>query len=1474
MIGPGCNTPFSDSKVPDFGKAIKHINMHGLDSLPLQQQMVFGELFTLRNIGRAWDKQIKTGLDSLSANERALVAGITEETIDDFRLDDQTIVELDKIDPEIQSKIDSDVLNQELSQASGLLRQTREGIDQIVTDKLGDTSVVEQLKNNSESPLWENLDANDSEKLKQLFEVEQSLSNSIGKIESSAATVMGESAPSKPVAPDSETIAMSRAFVDQVQQLPGAGKNHIEAHKLSLEQRLADVRTQIKLKELGTDSLIARKGEYTPHIEAIKQSLENDPTVLPPGSMEVDRQLKAINNEIAYVDSLPPIEKLLEIEENLVREQYLLRSTEEGFNPELKIAGIPLPNMYKFLTWLDELGSEGFPEARALTEEEAQRIAAQNRQELWESLPKPFRNAINRTLGMVKDTGHRVTQSGQKDVLNEAISEQTNRQAITAEAVEVKSGFDSKDLEDEIRNKMPSTISNLKAQYSELAGEDPVRAYQAWSKVFTDKIDPVMHDQELRSLAHDFLQRDGISDQTVAEALNPILSSLNRQGTAEFLGARIQLAYSMQKSGRIADKFLNLGPGASDELRADTSKLLITQLAQTLGLQRAYRQTVRGIGRTLRAAGLNIDAESIFDPGKGQIAAAWTDMVKKEMNERPVKMLGHAVSQKMDNAITQLEKGLPVNWKDKALQEELSVLAMLAKDMEAEPVTGVLADQLKKGASLGVNGLLTARTANILSSWGTFWMNTVNGVMRVATLPAYPVFGAALTPQELPKALKRSAMTYAQIGKQLSGAIKLGAISFQEGIGLYDPMGQRVEGMTSAGIVDDFVEVRPELGWDINRITSPEFRENHPHWSLGINFLWRALTFPLRMLSASDTMLKSVQGNAEHWVRLYERSYDELVRSKATGDIGKTAALRADKLLKADLMDVIIHPDDPRRRKVIPEAAMSNEQAINTGRQVTFTDDFLVDPEKRSMRRGQELAKQKGVEEADMPYETSEYMRQNEGYRIPKTVTDLTHAIWIWPKLLADARQSKIGPLVTVVATFLKTPTNLIKSAMRHGPTAPLVDSWWRDLTSEDMVTRQRARGEVVLGSMAIAGTIYMMNHNTNIEITGAGPLEYNTRKMWREAQGYAPYSFRTRKNADSEWSEWTSYRSFEPLASIVATIADYRMMNHSMTEEERDRLGGLIVLKTLGSAANSTLGKTWFTGISELIDMLQRTQNKDTKIPGRRHPFFRWIQRNAASFAPSSSRVRISKRQKDPTVRTVPSGTFGSEMLGELSKVARVPGWNPELPPVLDPLTGEPIVLQGINGAEWAEGMWFEGLVNAGPHTAFQVPQYPKDPVKKAIADAGVGLGPYSGNSVKKRYTRKGRIKDNHMTHEEYSAWLTFRTKGLVEIDGRAWTLYDRLAYVINSDEYNALTDYGGVKREIQRNYRAERLVEEIKRFDEMADKYFELSPAAERINENLARFVPLDKIDQYNEEFGRLPDAKIIEQATDKAAQQITGN
>lgn len=1448
-------TLYSGLEIPDFSKAIGDIRTYGFDSLPLNLQLTFGELFSVRDRFRAWSKS-KSG-KPLTAGEMVMIEGLDDVNINALKLDEETIRQLDLIDPDVQTRTDSEALNNELTRVS----------EQLV-------EVENAIKNKPDDP--------------ELKARQDKLNTAIGKLKVAAGQVMESSGSTRPDAPDGELVAMARAHVEQIGALPVPETNRIEKNMKAINLQLKDVRSQIRLSQAGSEPLMKQKKRLQ---EKVGEMLKQPPTeALRQQLGMANRQLKVLDYDIANVQALPPRDALLQLEENLVRQQYLLKSVADGFNPQHSIAGVPVQAIRRILGWLDNLGY--IDEARALDDDTAKKIASDQRQKVWNTLPKPLRSGVKNLLKSVKDNGHRVKNIGPKKVLEEAEFEQKNRQEVTADRVEVKSGDTTQDISDRITVNMPTIINDLKSQYENMQGENIVENFKFWTNGLERNVDETLPDKELRRLVYDFVTNDGISDASANELLRPMLSSMDRKGTVAFLAARMQLDYSTQLSARAADKWLSLGKEATEQVRKETAQLFMQQFGSTLALRQAYNQTARYLGRNLRSIQIKPDANAILGTSDREVGDAWISAMQRENKKGPTTLLNHKVSKKMDDALFKLYNDKPIDWTDAELQQEMNVLAVLAKDLQTEPVMGAFADQLSKAIDVGAKGLMTMRTASILSSHGTFWVNTLGGLFKVAITPALaPVGALAGSPKDVPASLEKALLTYVQMGKQLGGAVKLAYLAGKHGVGLYDPQGVRLEGFGTASQVDDAVYVEPGE-WNINNVGGDKWHQNMPHLAEGLDWVWKLVgTSPLRLMTASDTFVKTLQGNSEHWVRLYSEAKNRLVKKGQTENVGRDAAMEADKLLEAALVDVVINPLHPTRETTIAKGAMTNEYALRTARDATFTEDILVDPEDRTFKKGTELAKRRGAKDDEIQTEAAQYMREQGGKRISKAFTQATHLLWMWPQIIADAKKSRVGPLVSVVAPFIKTPTNIIKGAMRYSPLAPLTDTFWRDITSEDQIIRQRARGEMALGSAVLGWTYYQLNHNPNFEITGAGPSSYEERMRWQQMGGYAPFSYRFRENENSDWSEWTSYRVYEPLASVIGVMADYHMMSGMMSEEEKDRAAGFMLMKTLGIAATSQIGKTWFTGFSELAEMIERFGKSKTGIPGKRNQMSRWFQRNIATFVPLSSRSRVEKRRQDPTVRGIDAGNFGSELAGELSRVTpdapTILGWDlgqviPDLPgwgrpAVLDSLTGEPLVITGVNGKEWIDGLAFSGFLPAGPNVALQVPQYPTDPVKEELYKAGLGFSSYSGRSAKGRFTKGGKLVMNNMTNDEYRQWTQFRTKVPIEIEGKLYTLYDRLKFVMGGQYYQNLPDFDGKKVEMAPNLRVDLLQKEIKRFDKNADKLFLASPIADRINANLARFSSMDAVNSYISENGRIQPGVDVEKVLEQTYRQFginTGN
>ena len=1464
-------TFFSGLPIPDFRKAIKDIQVWGIDSLPLKYRLAFGELFAIKDASP--EQRARIG----AAEAPDLSAGMAKA--------------LEQIRPNREDLKMGEFLRAEDQRITTEIRDTRTLMADIASEEGVDLAQLRDL----EDPQWQQLTATSRSDIQSLMEAEHLLLEAQGGIRAEAAETLARIQPVEEPIPSPESVATAVAQLEQIEALNSPQQRQINLQRARLNEELREVRRQKQMQEIGTEALAQRR-------EALKargQTIQDEAIRAGEASPEAQRAVRGMTEEAAMLDTaladmqgMRPLGSLVEEEALLESQLRDLDRVAESLAPRnrLKIGGVPLRAALRILNWMDSIGLT--PAAAALTDDAANAA----RKESYESLPPHLRKALNDLLAEGRDLSQRITDKTAGDAIGDADAEQLNRDRVTAERVgEAAQPDDSFDeLEQKVKDAMPSLIASPNGLMRELDETDPIKAYAIWREIVADKIvggkktkkgilsegkDRPMTDMELAELARGAL-RDfdmdpenlGAPARSAVDRITPMVKVLGRKNVADSVAAQLQIVKEVTKTARLADKFLNLGPDADPQLRDRLIKVLIRQVTETLKLQRAYTQVRTGVGRTLRAMNPDVVPAAPYDK-------AWVDAYEaallKEEAETPATLLGHKISPEMDDALGRLQNGEPVNWNNQKLLDELKALALTMKDMEAEAPSISNANKLGKAVQVGVSGLFAIRTAGLLSSGTTFWVNTVSGIIRGLSLPLYGPVGAAFSDPRNPKewwarvsaAQRRTGLTYAQLGKQLLGAWKLGMEAYRTGSQLWDPAGSRVDSMGSVSQGQKAVELRPGM-WDLDQIGDKEFQDMlSPRLAPALNWLWRRVTFPLRLMGGADTFLKAAYGNSEHWVRLWQRSYDAMLKANDTDNIEVRAGIQADRLLAASHMDVIKNPDDPRRKR-IPGAAMSDEHALRAGRAVTFTDDMLAKPEKRTAARGNELAAQQGLKGDAADAASLEYQAGGGGERASEIIK-ATQLIWRWPAALAEMKKEKsVGPLVNFLATFIKTPTDLVKVAMRHSPAAPLVDTWWRDVTSEDMITRQRARGEVALGSMAIAGFYFVLNHLPNLEVTGAGPSEWRTRRLWTQQMGKVPFSWRFRW--DGKWSPWTSYRSAEPLASIIAVLADHRDRSASMTAEEQEREGALMLLNILGRTGATMMGKTWFQDLQEFSEMLQRTMEGPTK-PGQRSPIGRWFSRQAGTFMPFSSATRRFTRDVDNTRLRIPASDPGTEFSQEIYRALPLPGWSDTRPPVLDPLTAEPVLVHGVGDGENADRIWFQGFEQFSPHSVLGAPSWPTDPVKQELAKQGVDM---VGRSERYRLTQGGKLKDNVMNHEEWTYWLTKRSTS--RLGPRKLTLKEALEEFIASPNYTRLPDHGESPLEVPKKFRADALREVIRPYDEYADSFFTEKPVEDevvsRIRANLVSVTPLRKAE--DSPLGPQTNAKEIERRLDELYQETTGN
>lgn len=184
-------------------------------------------------------------------------------------------------------------------------------------------------------------------------------------------------------------------------------------------------------------------------------------------------------------------------------------------------------------------------------------------------------------------------------------------------------------------------------------------------------------------------------------------------------------------------------------------------------------------------------------------------------------------------------------------------------------------------------------------------------------------------------------------------------------------------------------------------------------------------------------------------------------------------------------------------------------------------------------------------------------------------------------------------PGVRWVMPFVRTPTNIIRTAARHVPA----------LTQESRraLAAGGAAREAELGRIAVSSAIgvAMWNGWANGNITGYGPTDRQERAQWLR-EGNQPYSIRI-------GDTWYSYARIEPFVTIFGTMLDLfdlgdRVIDGDLKENES-------ILSALAMVLSNTLvNRTWMSSLNDAIQAISE--------PERYGEY--WLVRMAAGFIPN----------------------------------------------------------------------------------------------------------------------------------------------------------------------------------------------------------------------------------------------------------------
>ena len=254
-------------------------------------------------------------------------------------------------------------------------------------------------------------------------------------------------------------------------------------------------------------------------------------------------------------------------------------------------------------------------------------------------------------------------------------------------------------------------------------------------------------------------------------------------------------------------------------------------------------------------------------------------------------------------------------------------------------------------------------------------------------------------------------------------------------------------------------------------------------------------------------------------------------------------------------------------------------------------------------------------------------------------------------------------PALRFLAPFVRTPTQLWRNFEQRIPlfgafTKPMKDMW----RSGD----RRARADVIgRQTFGLATTVYAYHlatqdvvdnkGNKYRKITGAGPKNYNVKKLWIQA-GWQEYSI-AEKNKDGTVT-YKQYNRNDPRFYILGIMADIFENKDNINDEDKQSMGWVAFISAMRSAGN----KSYLRGVSDGFDLAENLDS--TTLP-------KYVGKQFANAIPYTALVG----QGIPGIieadtEVLKARTFVDEIIKKTPFIDKTK----YLEPVRDLITGEPV--------------------------------------------------------------------------------------------------------------------------------------------------------------------------------------------------------
>jgi hypothetical protein len=488
---------------------------------------------------------------------------------------------------------------------------------------------------------------------------------------------------------------------------------------------------------------------------------------------------------------------------------------------------------------------------------------------------------------------------------------------------------------------------------------------------------------------------------------------------------------------------------------------------------------------------------------------------------------------------------------------------------------------------------------------------------------------------------------------------------------------------------------------------------------------WQALSVSGRVSGSLDTFFSSLIGPSAEWSRIMGLELEKAEGRGLTGDAAwAEASKNTDTKIESQWANVIL--DD----RMIENGAFTGVHAKAAMDWINFTDPLDIKFQERTYEYGIAKAKEEGITDtAEINKRALAWMAEEPPLWAQRGM-GVGQAVGWAPKVFKDAINHT--PILGILNPFPTSPANITKAAMRAtGVGAPFVDTFYRDIFSEDRNTRARAIGEISTAYMTLLGGV-MLATSGFVEFSGPGSYDAQTRAKMQRLQRQ-PYSIRFKNPATGDTTRWWDLQALDTVSNIFSLIGLHMDLNNSLPKEDREILASNFVLAVAEEARQvgfAQFTKDMYKSVGEIFNLVSELQDKSL-IPteGQVDPFSGYVQRRLAGFMPAifnNVRKGADGYQRAIEKSELPQPfAFAHDLAQRFAN--KIPGLSNQMPPILHPLTGEPAPIEQAWGVNYLpqDQPWLKGFVNGFSPLAFT-------PTKEGTKDpVDVELGRLSGRGT-----------------------------------------------------------------------------------------------------------------------------------------------